>query len=134
MKKKYIVLMVTMKMNGMKPSLNLVLRLFCSLKRSLDWNSLSNLKYRTSYQIKEMNCITIRIAFVALHGSVQNGLQVEFEPDILFNILTLIGRHDVGCLKADQQDDQTNESHEDSLVALGLNQSNHMLEICLLQT
>ena len=69
MKKKYIVLMATMKMNGMKPSLNLVLRFFCSSNLPPDWNSFSNLKYRTSYPITEKNCMTIRITFDALPGS-----------------------------------------------------------------
>jgi hypothetical protein len=70
MKKKYIVLMVTMKMKGMKPILNLILRFFYSSNLPLYWKSLSNLKYRTSCPITDKSYMTIRIAFDALHGSL----------------------------------------------------------------
>lgn len=77
--------------------------------------------------------MTIRIAFDALHGSAYIDLQVELEADILVHILTFIDR-DVCGLKTDKQDYQSYEPSEPPLVLLGLDQGNHVLEICLLQT
>lgn len=77
--------------------------------------------------------MTIRIAFDALHVSASIDLQVELEAEILVHILTFIGR-DVCGLKAYQQDYQSYQPREPPLVLLGLDQGNHVLEICLLQT